>query len=218
MSLEFSKTQVIFLLDRSGSMRAHDAPGQTSRLAYAEQKLISFLPEVTVHDPDGVSIYPFDNHVDEHRDVADVSAVQAIVQNCGPRGTTRTDLAILAAFKEHVEKKNEETAVFLFTDGEPDDQQAVVNAIVGITKQIESPEAFRLMILTVGEQSPGLKTWLDGLDDNLGDAGAAFDIVGVGELSSFATLQDAGNALVASSTSNDEAGEQGAYAGIHTAA
>lgn len=218
MSLEFSKTQVIFLLDRSGSMRSMDAPGGVNRLTYAEQRLIGFLPEVLAHDPDGPSLHAFDDRVDLHPDVADIDAVKRIILACGPRGSTDTALAIQAAWDEHASKGNTETAVFLLTDGEPNSQQAVVDTIVGITKKMESPEAFRLMILTVGQRSTSLDAWLNGLDDNLGAAGAAFDIVGLGELTAFATLQDAGNALVASCTSNDEAGAQASYVGVHTAA
>jgi uncharacterized protein with von Willebrand factor type A (vWA) domain len=216
MSLEFNKTQVIFALDRSGSMREHDAPGNLSRLAYAEQRLIAWLPEVLAHDADGPSLYAFDDRVEAHQDIADTAKLEQIIRQCQPRGSTDTARVIEAAFNEHVTKKNAETLLFLLTDGVPNSPEDVTKEIVSITNRIEAPEQFRIMILVVGQPGPEVQKWLEDLDDNLGSAGAKFDIVGMGRLDTYPTMQDAGNALMASTTADGEVGDQ--YQGIGTQA
>lgn len=180
MALELRKgDQVIFLVDRSGSMATTDCDGD-SRYNAVRESIKAFVRGATKYDPDGVSIHFFNNRVETHPDVATPEAVDKLIDEHGPAGGTATNLAIQAAWKEHRAKASAASFVIIFTDGEPSDPAAVEAAIVNITNTMSTPEEFRLLFLTVGVRSPELSSWLSMLDSSL--KGAKYDIVGVEEL------------------------------------
>lgn len=180
MGLELRKgDQIIFLVDRSGSMATTDCEGD-SRYNAVRETIKAFVRSAAKYDPDGVSVHLFNNHVELHPDVATPEAVDKLIDTHQPAGGTATDLAIQAAWKEHKAKASQSTFVIIFTDGEPSDPSAVEKAIINITKTMTTPEEFRLLFLTVGVRSPELAQWLAMLDNSL--AGAKYDIVGVEEM------------------------------------
>jgi Mg-chelatase subunit ChlD len=202
MSLELKKgDQVIFLVDRSGSMATSDCDGDT-RYNAVREKLKAFVRGASKFDPDGVSIHFFNNRVETHNDVADVKAIDQLIDTHKPAGGTATHLAIQAAWKEHRQKNSAASFVIAFTDGEPSEPEEVKHTIVNITNTMNNPEEFRISFLTVGVQSPELKAWLSALDSDL--KGAKYDIVGVEELNNVDFDQAVAD-LVGSTTTTAEA-------------
>lgn len=176
-NLELNKgDQFIIGLDISGSMRTSDCPGGLSRFAYVMETVKYFVGEAAKWDPDGVSFYPFGAKVHAFRDLQP-SDIDTKIAGLSMEGATMTHLAIESAFKEHVEKSNQQTFLMLFTDGEPSDPDAVKRAIVDITNKVKDPSEFRIAFLTVGNRTPELDKFLTALDDDL--KGAKHDIVDV---------------------------------------
>lgn len=178
--------QMIVAIDISASMQAKDCPlgaGGISRIAYVLETLPAFLQEAQKYDPDGVSIYTFGQNLHAFPDVqADKFA--GLLAGLGDKleGTTNTHLAITAAYAEHKKKKSDQTFLFLFTDGDPADKNAVEQAIVKITQDVKDETEFRIGFILVGETPPSLDSWLNAVDADLQKKGAKYDIVSCGRL------------------------------------
>lgn len=163
----------IFLLDVSGSMGTTDTPTRQTRYDYAKEKALMFCREADKIDTDGISIYRFGHQVTKF---PDISADK--IEDCfkgGPNEmSTDTAAALQAAWDEHLERKNEQTFVFVVTDGAPNDKNAVRQVIVNITNAVKDEKEFRIQFLQVGNDT-GAAAFLAELDDNL--KGAKYDIV-----------------------------------------
>jgi Mg-chelatase subunit ChlD len=202
MGLELKKgDQVIFLLDRSGSMDTQDCDNQ-SRYDYAKEKIKTFVRGASKFDPDGVSIHFFNYKVEQHKNVATPEQVDALIEAHRPGGGTRTDLAFEAAWREHKASGSAATFVICFTDGNPEGYEAEVeNEIKNICNAMSNPEEFRISILTVGKRSKELAAWLEKIDSQLN---AKYDIISHEELDSV-DFDGAIADLIGSSTTAEEA-------------
>ena len=179
-NLELNKgDQFIIGLDISGSMGSTDCPGGMSRFAYTLETLKTFVREAAKWDPDGVSFYPFGARVHAFPDMKP-DDIDAKIATLKLEGATMTHLAINEAYAEHKRKKNEQTFLMVFTDGDPSDPDAVKKAIIDITNDVKDQKEFRIAFLTVGVRTATLEAFLTGLDDDL--KGAKYDIVDVQRL------------------------------------
>lgn len=182
-NLELNKgDDFIVALDISGSMSASDCPGGLSRTAYSLEQFKTFAQEAAKWDTDGVSVYGFGVNVHQFVDVAE-SNLEATIQKVKSlpyEGATMTHLVIDAAFQEHKKQNNEQTALLLFTDGEPSDQAAVFATIARITNEVKDEREFNISFITVGQRSSSLEAFLAKLDDAI--PGAKYDIVDVKKL------------------------------------
>lgn len=181
--LEINKgDQFIIAIDTSGSMSSTDTADGTSRLKFSMETIKTFVREAEKLDPDGVSIYTFDHVLKTFPDALS-GKIDSILASIVMGASTMTHLAITRAFEEHLAKKNEQTFLMIFTDGEPNDQKAVIDSIVNITKKVADPLEFRIAFITVGKRSAALQAFLTDLDDNLKTKyGALHDIVDVKEI------------------------------------
>lgn len=194
-NLELNKgDQFIIGLDISGSMGATDCPGGMSRFAYTLETLKTFVREAAKWDPDGVSFYPFGVQCHAYPDLQP-DDIEAKIGGLRLEGATMTHLAIQRAYQEHKAKKNEQTFLMIFTDGEPSDPPAVKQAIIDITKDVTDEKEFRIAFLTVGVRTPHLDAWLTALDDTLTSDGAKYDIVDVKRLEEVDFMQAVDGAL-----------------------
>lgn len=179
-NLELNKgDQFIIGYDISGSMGATDCPGGLSRFNYVKETVQTFVREAEKWDPDGVSFYPFGATVHAFPDLKS-SEIDVKIGGLKMEGATMTHLAIRRAYEEHKAKKNEQTFLMVFTDGEPSDKDAVRSTITDIANSIADEKEFRIAFLTVGNRSAELDAYLTSLDDDL--AGAKHDIVDVKRL------------------------------------
>lgn len=185
--------QFIIGFDISGSMQMNDCPGNSTRFNYVLETMKVFVTEAAKWDPDGVSFYVFNNHLQAYPDVASVDTINETIGKLKPAGGTATELCISAAYQEHKTKGSEQTFLMIFTDGEPSNPDAVKQAIVDITNDVKDEKEFRICFLTVGQRSASLNQWLMDLDDNL--TAAKYDIVDVEKMEDVDFEQAVANAI-----------------------
>ena len=181
-NLELNKgDQFIIGLDISGSMATTDCPGGLSRFVSSLETLKTFVREAAKWDPDGVSFYPFGATVHAYPDLQP-DDIDAKIGRLSLEAATMTHLAVNRAYAEHKAKKNEQTFLLIFTDGQPSDPEALRNEIISITNDVKDEKEFRIAFITVGQRSASLDAYLTALDDDLTKAGAKVDIVDVKRL------------------------------------
>lgn len=202
--LEVKGHRIIILRDVSGSMDTGDCDGQT-RHNFIAEKLAAFAP-AAAQSAAGNAVYlmPFNSRVKDVVKLTDAASVTAAETKYGTGGGTGTHNALESAWKLHSADPSVPSMVFLVTDGQPDDETAVDQEIISITKRMKNPEDFRIMILTVGKRNEHITKWLEHLDADLGPGGAQFDIVGQNELE-VVDFQEAAAELIKSTTTADEA-------------
>lgn len=193
-NLELNKgDQFIIALDISRSMENTDCPGGISRFKHVVETCKLFVREAAKWDPDGVSFYPFGQTVHAYPDLKP-DDIDSKIAGIRMEGMTMTHLAIDRAYAEHKAKKNEQTFLMIFTDGEPSEPDALKDAIIRITKDVTDQNEFRIAFLTVGVRSAALDTYLKSLDDDL--KGAKYDIVDVKKLEDVDFMAAVNGALV----------------------
>lgn len=183
----------IIAVDVSGSMANKDCPGGMSRFDYAMEKTKLFAREAAKFDTDGVSVYRFGEKVTKFADITEDKLDAAIASVVPNECATMTHEAISEAFKEHQERKNDQTFLFIVTDGEPSNQDAVLRTIADITQKIKDEKEFRIQFLTVGVIDPALQKFMTKLDDAL--PGAKYDIVDVKPLADVTFMAAVSGAL-----------------------
>lgn len=164
--------------DISASMRSTDPKcANNTRYRFMIEKFQSFISAAEDFDPHGPSVILFGEraHVFPETTLEKLST-ESKFQNVEFEGYTNIHLAIDAAYKIHKEKKREfaadgqlhpGTICLIFTDGEPTNRLAVEKSIVAIANEIDREEEFNIVFLTVGTINRELRSYLDGLHDNL---------------------------------------------------
>lgn len=168
--LELNKgDNFIFGVDVSASMQATDCPGGLSRIQYLKEKVITFVQEAGKYDDDGIDVITFGHAVTHHPGVSADKAKEIIGKLKANEGATHTHHLIESAYKLHVDGAYKQTVLFVATDGAPSDPGTVKAAIKRIAKQLKDEHEFAISFLTVGTIDSGLRTFLDELDDGLGE-------------------------------------------------
>lgn len=176
--LELNKgDNFIFGVDVSASMTTRDAPGGAQRIDYLKEKVITFAKEAGQWDEDGIDVLTFGHSVTPYKNITAERAEELIGKLKATESSTHTHELIKEAYKLHKAGNYPQTVLFIATDGQPSDQNAVKKEIVRISKELKDEHEFAISFLTVGQIDAGLKAFLDQLDDDLKDA--AHDIVDV---------------------------------------
>ena len=170
----------IFGVDISASMQTSDCPGGASRIEYLKEQVIAFTAEASKWDEDGIDVIPFGATVKPIKNVTAEKAKDIIGALKATEGMTDTAGVIREAYKLHKAGGYAQTVLFLATDGEPSDREAVKAAIVSISNELKDEHEFAISFLTVGQIAPSLQAFLTALDDDL--KGAKHDIVDVKKL------------------------------------
>ena len=169
------------IIDKSGSMSTKDKPGGLSRWQIMQESALALANKCEELDPDGITVYLFSGKFKRYDNVT-AAKVGTIFQENDPSG--RTDLAaVLAdAVNSYFQRKaagqipaNGEI-ILVVTDGEPDDRKAVMDVILAATQKLDRDEELAISFIQVGTDETATK-FLKILDDDLGRAGAKFDIV-----------------------------------------
>jgi Mg-chelatase subunit ChlD len=177
-NLELNKgDNIIFAIDVSASMGNSDCVGGLSRIEYAKEKTIAFINESAKHDTDGVDIITFGHKVEALTTSSDnfTSTAEIVKQLKATEGATDTAGAIRKAWS--LSNSKQQTVLFVITDGEPSDAEAVKSVIQDISNNVTHEHQFNISLLTVGEVSLPLRNFLAELDDDL--QGSKYDIVDV---------------------------------------
>lgn len=177
-NLELNKgDNFIFGIDVSGSMGHNDCPGGLTRINFLKEKVQLFAAEASKWDTDGIDVLTFGHKVTPYLGVTSDNAKEIIGNLGANEGSTDTAGLINAAYKLHKDGGKEQTLLFIATDGEPNDRDAVKAAIVAITNDVKDEREFNISFLTVGNIDAGLQAFLTSLDDDL--SAAKYDIVDV---------------------------------------
>jgi vWA found in TerF C terminus len=169
------------IIDKSGSMSTKDKPGGASRWQIMQESALALAHKCEELDPDGITIYLFSGKFKRYDNVT-AAKVTTIFQENDPSG--RTDLAgvLTDAFANYFNRKAQgQTAtngeiILVVTDGEPDDRKAVMQVILDATQKLDRDEELAISFIQVGIDAAATQ-FLKILDDDLGKAGAKFDIV-----------------------------------------
>lgn len=178
-NLELNKgDNFIFAIDVSGSMAAADCPAGMSRIEFLKEKTIMFAQEASKWDEDGIDVITFGHQVIAYTGVTGDKASELIGKFSANEGSTDTAGAIKKAWE--LSQGKEQTVLFIATDGEPNNREAVKQVIIDITNKVTDERQFNISFLTVGIPTPSLQQFLVSLDDDM--KGAKYDIVDVKKL------------------------------------
>ncbi len=172
----------IFGMDVSGSMQTADCPGGMKRIDYLKEKVIQFAGEASKYDSDGIDVITFGHQIKVFNNIDGDKAKDVIAKLTATESATMTHELISKAWEMHKTSGSKQTVLFIATDGDPSDREAVKKVIRGIAAELPDGDedfAFSISILTVGNIDGALQSFLTDLDDNLK---AKHDIVDVKRL------------------------------------
>ena len=97
--------------------------------------------------------------------------LQKIYKEVEPLGTTATDVALEALltpkwFADRKAEKNKPLIIVVFTDGEPNDRDAVTKIIINAANSIERDADLGIVFVQIGHDASA-KAYLDKLDNEL---------------------------------------------------
>lgn len=161
------------LIDASGSMNNIDAGHTKTRYERAKESVIGLVGELAAVDEDGIDLITFGGEVIQH--VAGVKTTEVVNTAFSRRvaGGTPTAEALTKAF-EVAGKSDKPDFIVVFTDGEPNNRQAVKDVITKQANSQASDGDLTVLFVQIGDDA-GAGAFLAELDDGL--TGAKFDIV-----------------------------------------
>lgn len=195
--------QYILCADISASMQTCDPKcANQSRYDYMIEKFRSFIKEAEDFDPDGPSIILFGENVHLFPNVT-FDKIDQHLKNIKFEGFTNTDLALKTAWEQHKQEKSQlskqgkshqGTVVFIFTDGQPTNQNALERIIIEISNSVDREDEFNIGFVLVGTIDVQLQDYLNKLDDGLSSK-AKYDIVGKTQIEGLTFLKAVNNAI-----------------------
>ena len=168
------------ILDKSGSMAQPDARTGRSRWSTVQESTLALAARCEQLDPDGLTVYLFNGRHKRYDHVRS-DTVSRLFRENEPMGSTNLAGVLEDAFAQYFQRKSQggdhkPETILVVTDGEPDDARAVMKTIIEATRRLDRDEELAVSFIQVGDD-PGAKRFLDALDNDLGRAGARFDIV-----------------------------------------
>ena len=190
-----SEFNFILLADRSGSMGETDMPGGKSRWAAMQETMLCICRDLGKIDDDGLDLLVFGGSTVQEINGVTASNIKQRMESSNPMGGTPTAEAVQKAFSL-AKKQGKKAVVLVFTDGEPNDKDALKQAIVKQANSQEADDQCTVLFILVGSGYD--KKYWSGLDDEL--ASAKFDIVDVktlAEMEEFSSVVAAIEAAIA---------------------
>lgn len=195
--------QYILCGDISASMQSVDPKcGGQNRYSYMLEKFKQFITEATDFDPDGPTIILFGEYLKVFLNTT-LDKIDETISKVQFEGFTNTHLALQEAWNIHKTEKSNlakegkvhpGTTCFLFTDGQPTNQNALERLIIDIANSVDREDEFNIGFLLVGTIDRNLQDYLDKLDDGLGSK-VKYDIVGKQSIEGVTFLKAVNNAV-----------------------
>ena len=186
LNATLSEYDFIVVADTSGSMAEPVKAGSTTtRWASMQESIRTLIRDVSAIDTDGISLVQLGGNISTWENVNEADAL-TIFKDLAPRGGTPLAEALSAAFKL-AGKSPKKDMVVVYTDGVPNDMDAVKAVITNQANSQAADDALTVLFVQVGDDAQATK-FLKGLDDNL--KGAKHDIVDaktVAEVDAFPT-------------------------------
>lgn len=170
---------IAILLDRSGSMVIEDCPNGKSRWDYARENVEAVAARANKLDSNGITIVVFGSQVKVYENTTPAK-IQDIYNEVEPIGNTATDAALQAVltpewFQGRRTDSTKPLIVIIFTDGKPNDRDALEKVIVDAANNIDRDEDLGISFIQVGYDKDTSK-FLAYLDKEL-TGKTKFDIV-----------------------------------------
>jgi Mg-chelatase subunit ChlD len=169
------------IIDKSGSMATPDQPGGRSRWQAVQKSTLALARKCEQFDPQGITVYLFSGRFKRYDKVTSDKVAQIFRENL-PMGTTNLADVLKDATEHYFARRAAGQAklhgetILVVTDGDPDDRQAVMQAIIEASRRMKRNEELAILLILVGSETK-VNRFLKILDDALQNAGAKFDIV-----------------------------------------
>lgn len=161
---ELKKLDYIVVVDHSGSMGApSNRYPSKNRLEEVEEDCIAIAREANKYDDDGITVIAFSNGVQTYDGVGP-ERVAGVFKEFPPRGGTNLTDALRAAVSKATES-DKEAVVFVYTDGQPNDEASAMKVIDEAGRKLGRPK-IGFSFIQVGTD-PGATAFLDHLDNNM---------------------------------------------------
>lgn len=168
-----SEYDFIAVVDTSGSMaEANKAGSPVTRWTAMQESVRTFIRDISKFDSDGIGLVQLGGNCQSWDGVNEEAALN-VFKDIAPRGSTPLAEALTEAFKL-AGKSSKKDFIIVYTDGVPNDAEAVRRVIVQQAALQATDDALTILFVQVGDDA-GATAFLKGLDDNL--KGAKFDIV-----------------------------------------
>ena len=184
-----SEFDFIIVADTSGSMAEKVKAGSSvTRWEAMQESIRTLIRDLSKIDSDGIGMVQLGGNCQSWDNVSEDAALN-IFKDLSPRGGTPLAEALQAAFKL-AGKSAKKDFIVVYTDGVPDDMDAVKKAIINQANYQDHDDSLTILFVQVGDDTSASK-FLRDLDDNL--KGAKFDIVDaktVAEVDAFASTAE----------------------------
>lgn len=170
----------VLLVDKSGSMSTPDVDGK-SRWDAIKEASVAVARKLDEIDPDGI-VFGLFSGTPQRFPNAKPDKIERLFKEQEPGGSTALHLALAAELDDYLQRKAQGKthangeAIFVVTDGAPDNREKVAQVIVNTTKRLTSPNELNITFIQVGKDSAATE-FLNRLDDDLEKEGAKYDIV-----------------------------------------
>lgn len=163
-------------LDGSGSMNEPVKSGSPkTRWDDMQETVIGFATDIAKIDEDGIGVIFFQGASITTEDNCKADKVKQVLASHTPRLGTPTAEALTAALALGAPATKKQI-ITMFTDGVPNDEQAVIDVIIKQAAKQETQDDVKIVFIQVGDDKHA-SNYLKGLDDGLTKAGAKWDIV-----------------------------------------
>ena len=176
----------IVLVDFSGSMANTDAGKVGTRIERVKESVVGLVGELSAVDEDGIDLITFGGDTVTHTTGVKNTEILNTVFARRVSGSTPTAEALATAF-EIAGKSDKPDFLVVFTDGEPNNREAVKTVIRNQANKQANDADLTILFIQVGDDASA-GDFLKDLDDNLN---AKLDIVDVktqAEADAFPTL------------------------------
>lgn len=156
--------EYILVIDHSGSMGEPSTRIEgKNRLEEVQEEVISIARTAEKYDADGITVISFSSSTQVYDGVT-TDRVKSVFAEFPPRGGTNLTAAINEVIRK-TRSSSKEVVALVYTDGKPDNQQSVIEAVNAAGKEFGRPK-IAFAFIQVGNDT-GAKQFLEYLDDNL---------------------------------------------------